>query len=137
MGDVRGDGYPDVFVGMSDRSVVYGYEGSVWGPAVDATWTFRVSGATNLGTSTAAGDVNADGYDELLVGSHRYDGGCTDQGLAAVYLGSATGISTTATWSKSPTQSSCGCSGGAGAPGAALALGAALGLLVRRRRVTG
>ena len=113
------------------------FHGSATGPtATTATTTVLGSEAgQHLGYAlAAAGDVNADGYDDLLVGSYRYDGGCTDQGLAAVYVGSTTGISTTATWPKSPTQSSCGCSGGAGAPGAALAFGAALGLLVRRRR---
>lgn len=38
--------------------------------------------------AAAAGDVNADGYDDVLVGS--YD--CTHRGAVALYLGSAVGL---------------------------------------------
>lgn len=41
-----------------------------------------------------AGDVNGDGYGDVIVGAPRYDGGQTWEGAAFVYLGSATGLST-------------------------------------------
>ena len=39
-----------------------------------------------------AGDVNGDGYDDMIVGAWRYDAGETDEGAAFVFHGSATGI---------------------------------------------
>ena len=34
-----------------------------------------------------AGDVDGDGYDDLIVGAPRYESGQTDQGAAFLYLG--------------------------------------------------
>ena len=46
-----------------------------------------------LGISVAgAGDVNGDGYADVIVGAPSYDAGQTDEGAAFVFLGSATGI---------------------------------------------
>jgi hypothetical protein len=41
----------------------------------------------------SAGDVNGDGYDDLVAGAPRYDGGQSDEGAAFVYYGSPSGIS--------------------------------------------
>ena len=40
----------------------------------------------------AAGDVNGDGYADVIVGADYYDAGETDEGAAFVFLGSASGI---------------------------------------------
>ena len=40
-----------------------------------------------------AGDVNGDGYGDVIVGAPRYDNGETNEGRAFVYHGSATGLS--------------------------------------------
>ena len=46
-----------------------------------------------LGTSVAgAGDVNGDGYADVIVGADRYNAGQTNEGAAFVFLGSAAGI---------------------------------------------
>ena len=46
-----------------------------------------------LGWSVAgAGDVNGDGYADVIVGAHDYDAGDLIEGAAFVFLGSATGI---------------------------------------------
>jgi hypothetical protein len=51
----------------------------------------------NMGFSVAsAGDVNGDGYSDVIVGANLYDNGESDEGAAFIYHGSATGISTTA-----------------------------------------
>jgi hypothetical protein len=48
---------------------------------------------TNLGVSVAgAGDVNNDGYADVIVGAYRYDAGETDEGAAFIFLGSDSGI---------------------------------------------
>ena len=39
-----------------------------------------------------AGDVNGDGYADVIVGAPDYDNGQTDEGRAFVYLGSAAGL---------------------------------------------
>ena len=43
-----------------------------------------------------AGDVNGDGYADVIVGAHHYDNGQTDEGRAFVYHGSAGGLSASA-----------------------------------------
>jgi hypothetical protein len=45
-----------------------------------------------LGHSVSAGDVNGDGYSDVIVGAPRYDAGQTDEGAAFVFLGSPSGI---------------------------------------------
>ena len=42
--------------------------------------------------------MNGDGYADVIVGALYYDNGQTDEGRAYVYHGSASGLSSTATW---------------------------------------
>ncbi|MCH8083297.1 MAG: FG-GAP repeat protein [Myxococcales bacterium] len=44
------------------------------------------------GSVAGLGDINDDGYDDVVVGASRYDAGEEDEGAAFVYLGSAAGI---------------------------------------------
>lgn len=93
-GDINGDGYDDVIVG-ADRfdnltGRAYIYTGEPRGLSATAALTFTGEGPNNVfGRSVAgAGDVNADGYDDFLVGAFGYDG---FRGRVYLYLGKAGG----------------------------------------------
>jgi hypothetical protein len=106
-GDVNGDGYSDVIVGAShydngqtDEGRAFVYYGSASGLSATANWTAESDQASayfGLSVSTA-GDINGDGYSDLIVGATHYDNGQSNEGRAFVYYGSASGLSTTANW---------------------------------------
>ncbi|KAF5418272.1 MAG: hypothetical protein C5S49_01955 [Candidatus Methanogaster sp.] len=106
-GDVNDDGYDDVIVGAygsndgsNDAGKAYVYLGSAAGPGTTASWTATGDAAYDyFGASVAsAGDVNDDGYDDVIVGAYGSNDGSNDAGKAYVYLGSASGPSTTVSW---------------------------------------
>lgn len=101
IGDVNGDGYDDVAVGSSgwdgetvDEGIVYVFYGSASGLAQTPDWTAESDQIlSNFGYSISrAGDVNGDGYADLLVGAQLYDHGTTDEGAAFAWYGSETGL---------------------------------------------
>lgn len=101
-GDVNGDGYGDVVVGA--YNAVYGraylYLGSASGLAATASWIVESDGVSSyFGQSVAsAGDVNGDGFGDVVVGAPYYVTGLGTVGRAFVYLGSAAGLATTPAW---------------------------------------
>ncbi len=99
-GDVNGDGYDDVIVGAyfdaSQTGKAYVWHGSSTGlasgsDAGDADWSIAGEGTSDyFGWSVAsAGDVNGDGYDDVIVGA-SFDASYT--GKAYVWHGSSTGL---------------------------------------------
>jgi hypothetical protein len=109
-GDLNGDGYDDLAVGarrfsgngLSTEGRVYVYYGSANGLSTTPDWV-QDGGRANgeFGSAVGpAGDVNGDGFGDLLVGAFRWDDPLTDEGAAFVYLGSATGLSHTPIWVK-------------------------------------
>ena len=107
-GDVNGDGYSDVLVGAyqydngeADEGRVYLYNGSAAGLSVAAAWTFENNQANaQTGYSAKlAGDINADGYGDVLVGAPNYSNGQVGEGAAYAFYGSASGLPATPTWS--------------------------------------
>ena len=106
-GDVNGDGYDDLIVGApyydvgrTNEGRIFVYYGSVSGPSTTAGWTVESNQSfAYLGISVStAGDVNGDGYDDVIAGAHYYSNGQTKEGRAFVYHGSASGLSTTPNW---------------------------------------
>jgi len=104
-GDVNGDGYADVIVGASDydagetdEGAAFVFLGSATGiadaaPATADTQLEADQPSSWLGASVSgAGDVNGDGYADVIVGASDYDAGKTDEGAAFVFLGGAAGI---------------------------------------------
>ncbi len=87
-GDLNGDGYADAAVGGSSSSngVWIFYGGPSGLPALPSATLDVPAGSTWFGTAIAgAGDVNRDGYGDLIVG----DLGAS---VVHVYLGSASGV---------------------------------------------
>ena len=107
-GDVNGDGYADVIVGAwsydagdgSNEGAAFVFLGSASGIAASGDPSNAASQLESdqadafLGSSVAgAGDVNGDGYADVIVGAWGYDAGAGYRaGAAFVFLGSASGI---------------------------------------------
>jgi hypothetical protein len=106
-GDVNGDSCDDFLAGSNMYDNPDGDEGAVFlwygsasglgdnGTPANADWSAegnQVSAWLASGAGTA-GDVNGDGYDDVLVGACFYDQTPPDnQGLALVWLGSSSGL---------------------------------------------
>ena len=100
-GDVNGDGYADVIVGapyydngQTDEGRAYVYHGSAAGLSTSAAWTAESdqAGARFGWWVGTAGDVNGDGYADVIVGARTYDNGQIDEGRVFVYHGGAAGL---------------------------------------------
>jgi hypothetical protein len=105
-GDVNGDGYSDAIVGAfgytSNTGKAFLYMGGPSGLSAIASWTATgEAGADYYGTVATAGDVNGDGYSDVVVGSWNYWNGIQHVGKAYLYLGSASGLADTSAWTGS------------------------------------
>lgn len=112
-GDVNGDGYSDVIVGapyfnngQTGEGKIFVYYGSAAGLPAAPDWTTESDQTiAQIGRSVAtAGDVNGDGYSDVIVGSPFFDNGQTDEGRAFVYHGSASGLSAGPAWTAESDQ---------------------------------
>ena len=106
-GDVDGDGYSDVIVsapyydnGEVDEGIVYLYRGSANGLSLQTTWSAEgnQAGARFGGSIGIAGDVNGDGYSDVIIGAYRYDNGEEDEGRVFVYHGGVNGLGVDPAW---------------------------------------
>jgi hypothetical protein len=106
-GDVNNDGHDDVIVGLSrydvlgdDEGRVELYLGTASGLQATPHWTKNGSqaGARFGSKVAAAGDVNNDGFDDVIVSERFYDGGQSDEGRVHVFLGSGSGLEDDPVW---------------------------------------
>jgi len=102
-GDVNGDGYSDLVIGAGGSSPsggggVYVFLGSASGVASSSTLSSAYSSiqsgqpGAQFGSPIATGDVNGDGYVDVLIGSPRYTGAFSNEGAAYLSLGGPGGL---------------------------------------------
>ena len=88
-GDVDGDGYADIAVGIEMNRWAYVFNGSAAGLPASPTRSYEGNQfGDRFGYCVAsAGDLNGDGYAEVVVGAYGYDTASTDAGRLAIYYG--------------------------------------------------
>jgi len=112
-GDVNRDGYDDVLIsapwydnGSTNEGHVYVYHGSSTGVDGTPDGNLEVDIAyAGLGVSVAhAGDVNGDGFGDIIAGAYYLSNGQTQEGRAYVFHGSASGVVSASPWSVESNQ---------------------------------
>ncbi|MBE0686418.1 MAG: FG-GAP repeat protein [Anaerolineaceae bacterium] len=111
LGDLNKDGYADLIVGapyydeneLSNNGKAYIFFGSEDGLGTDPGWTaIGNNNAALFGSSAAsAGDVNGDGWNDVIIGAPRPGIISNPQiGYVYVFYNSASGLSLTPSWSE-------------------------------------
>ncbi len=109
-GDVDGDGLADLFVGAPARDETFidqgrghVFLGSASAPLAGPAWSLDgASAGERFGAAAAAADVDADGFDDLVVGAPGFSGGEAGEGAAFLFAGSPGGPALLPSWSFEP-----------------------------------
>src|SRR5690606_10245984 len=89
-GDVNGDGYSDFIIGAyryssnTGRAYLY-YGGSAVNNTVDVVYTGPSASSSFAKSVRYAGDVNGDGYDDVIIGASQIN---SNDGRAYIFYGS-------------------------------------------------
>jgi hypothetical protein len=100
-GDVNGDGIADLIVsatgydlvGKADQGRVFVYHGS--GTSIPTTASLTLDGGVAgglFGSAIGVGDINRDGYEDVIVGAEGYTNGQAQEGRVVSFIGSTTGL---------------------------------------------
>lgn len=88
-GDFNGDGYDDIIIGANDATLMF-----LGGPTLDPIFDFKMLGEEKFdgfaSSVSGAGDVNGDGYNDVIVGAPYNDHGGEDGGKAYIFFGGST-----------------------------------------------
>jgi len=113
-GDVNGDGYADLVVGATGTTLTARWEGAAYvflggphGLGMGPAWTYRgFHDSFFLGHSVAsAGDLNGDGFGDLVVSAPNATLAAPEGGLVLVFLGSKRGLSREPDWTAARSDS--------------------------------
>ncbi len=106
-GDVNGDGYDDLLVGAPSVShnfvgegAVYLYYGGPDGLSLEPDWVaYGAHDSSGFGRCLSIkGDVNGDGFSDILIGSHQHKNTKVNEGKVLLYLGGPDGPDSIPYW---------------------------------------
>ncbi|MFA6027530.1 MAG: FG-GAP repeat protein [Patescibacteria group bacterium] len=101
-GDINGDGYDDILISANENDdggagagavyLIYGQAAEISDLTLSAATAIQFTGEAaddDAGVSISSGDINGDGYDDILIGADFNDGNGLNSGAAYLIYGQA------------------------------------------------